>query len=374
MNLYCNYNLFQHGPIPKQLHTIIELSHILRESRDSNLRSLSRHLSARQLLRIAARFQHFPLNDVYGILEELFMINFLPSLTKTALLNTMKKIGIKAPIKSEHIPINYEIRDNILTIGQTTMEISNPENLSKVPQIRFHDLPQHLRLMERFMQDFQLGYHILLVGNQGVGKNKIVDRFLELLKKSREYIQLHRDTTVQTLTIQPAIQDGLLIYEDSPLVKAIKYGHVLVIDEADKAPTHVTCILKNFIESGQMTLSDGRKIVSKGYARRGNDLETHPDFRMIVLANRPGYPFLGNDFFSALGGLFSCHSVDNPSRNSEISLLKHYGPKVPEHVIEKLVDLFGELRTLADQGIFSYPYSTREVVNIVKHLQVSLNN
>ena len=27
----------------------------------------------------------------------------------------------------------------------------------------------------------------------------------------------------------------------------------------------------------------------------------HPDFRMIVLANRPGFPFLGNDFFGALG-------------------------------------------------------------------------
>jgi hypothetical protein len=26
---------------------------------------------------------------------------------------------------------------------------------------------------------------------------------------------------------------------------------------------------------------------------------------------------------------------------------------------------------MADQGLVSYPYSTREVVNIVKHLQVS---
>ena len=27
----------------------------------------------------------------------------------------------------------------------------------------------------------------------------------------------------------------------------------------------------------------------------------HPDFRMVVLANRPGFPFLGNDFFGAMG-------------------------------------------------------------------------
>ena len=39
-------------------------------------------------------------------------------------------------------------------------------------------------------------------------------------------------------------------------------GHVLVVDEADKAPTNVTCILKTLVESGEMHLSDGRRIVS----------------------------------------------------------------------------------------------------------------
>lgn len=34
-----------------------------------------------------------------------------------------------------------------------------------------------------------------------------------------------------------------------------------------------------------------------------NVIETHPDFRVIVLANRPGFPFLGNDFFGAMGKL-----------------------------------------------------------------------
>ena len=36
-----------------------------------------------------------------------------------------------------------------------------------------------------------------------------------------------------------------------------------------------------------------------------NAIRAHPDFRMIVLANRPGFPFLGNDFFGSLGENFS---------------------------------------------------------------------
>jgi len=41
---------------------------------------------------------------------------------------------------------------------------------------------------------------------------------------------------------------------------------VLVVDEADKAPTHVTCILKNIVEGSEITLADGRRIVHGGSA------------------------------------------------------------------------------------------------------------
>lgn len=70
---------------------------------------------------------------------------------------------------------------------------------------------------------------------------------------------------MQSLTVQPTVKDGMIVYEDSPLVRAVRLGHALVVDEADKAPTHVTCVLKNLLESGRATLADGRKIVSGKY-------------------------------------------------------------------------------------------------------------
>lgn len=355
----------------RELHKIVELAHILRNHPDSTLNNLAGHLSTRQLLRISSRMKHFSV-DIYETIQETFMMQFLPNLTKHALEKTISQLGIQPMSISDSRSIKCEVKDGVLTIGNSSCPIHKTTNLSKVPSILFYDVPQHLKLMEKLLQDFQLGQHLLLVGNQGVGKNKIVDRFLELLNRPREYIQLHRDTTVQTLTTQPTIKDGILVHEDSPLVKAVKNGLVLVIDEADKAPTHVTCILKTLVESGQMILSDGRRIVPYGNTESENLIPIHPDFRIIVLANRPGFPFLGNDFFGALGDLFSCHAVENPSPDSEIDLLKQYGPNVPDQTIRKLVDVFGELRNMADQGLVSYPYSTREVVNIVKHLEVSL--
>ena len=55
-------------------------------------------------------------------------------------------------------------------------------------------------------------------------------------------------------------------------------------------------------------------------------------------------------------------------------MLRQYGPDVPEHILRKLVLAFGELRDMADQGLINYPYSTREVVNMVRHLQVKITN
>ena len=71
-------------------------------------------------------------------------------------------------------------------------------------------------------------------------------------------IVILRDTTVQSLTVQPTVKDGIIVFEDSALVRAVRNGHALVVDEADKAPIHVTCVLKSLLESGRATLADGR--------------------------------------------------------------------------------------------------------------------
>ena len=47
---------------------------------------------------------------------------------------------------------------------------------------------------------------------------------------------------------------------------------VLVVDEADKAPTHVTCVLKNIIEQSEITLADGRRIIHRHSGKAGGGI------------------------------------------------------------------------------------------------------
>ena len=245
------------------------------------------------------------------------------------------------------------------------------ESRSLVPRSSgnpFFDNQSHSAVMRDLAVDFSLGEHLLLIGNQGVGKNKIVYQFLQILEYPREYMQLHRDTTVQSLLFQPILQNGKIVHVDSPLIKAIKGGRAIIIDEADKAPVHVIAALKSLAEDGCMNLPDGRKIVPSRSKEAGKLIPIHPSFRMIVLANRPGFPFLGNDFYSSIGEAFACYPVQNPSFDAEVSLLTQMAPSVKQS-IPKLVGAFQELRSMFDENVVSYPYSLRELINIVRHLE-----
>ncbi|RKO83637.1 hypothetical protein BDK51DRAFT_25495, partial [Blyttiomyces helicus] len=64
-----------------------------------------------------------------------------------------------------------------------------------------------------------------------------------------------------------------------------------------------------------------------------------------------------------------CHCVDNPDIKSEMAMLRKYAPNVPEDVLRRLTVAFADLRRLVDEGLISYPYSTRELVGVAKHLQ-----
>ncbi|KAG0209285.1 von Willebrand factor A domain-containing protein 8 [Mortierella sp. NVP41] len=365
------------GVLPESLDLLLKFANHLRNSPDETIKTLSSAMSTRQMIRICRRLAVFPDESLHEAVHKVSLSRFLPSIAKDALNQLLASNGISPKPKSYKAnELVIQVLPNreapqALRIGAIEEPVRQDSNPVLIPNIVFHENPKQTEILMEMLKDFQLGEHLLLIGNQGVGKNKLADYFLQLLRLPREYIQLHRDTTVQSLTATPSIVDGVLQYDDSPLVKSVRDGYILVIDEADKAPTYVTSVIRNLLEDGQMVLSDGRRIVSK--PTEGSDEEEiviHPDFRMMVLANRPGFPFLGNDFFREVGDVFSCHAVDNPDAESEMYLLRKYGPDVPEELLLKLTAAFEDLRVLVDEGLLSYPYSTRELVNVVKHMQI----
>ncbi|TMW60750.1 hypothetical protein Poli38472_000792 [Pythium oligandrum] len=355
------------------------------DSNDSEYASLN--LSLRQLLRACRRLNAFPqqsLQDLRLLMHDTLLTQFLPASCARLVDKILDQCGAPAA-PSRHVTggkassgaVDVIREENgRLYIGNVSHPIQTPSNPELVPQPHYFDIPKHTKTMKDMLQDVVAGQkHMLLIGNQGVGKNKLADRLLQLLQQEREYIQLHRDTTVQTLTLVPTLTDGRIVWEDSPLVRAAKTGRTLVVDEADKAPLEVVCVLKGLIEDGEMLLGNGKRLIDPNkvaveeWHDEDNIIKLHPDFRMWVLANRPGFPFLGNNFFREIGDVFASHAIDNPDEASELALLQAYAPNVSVDILQRLCQAFAELRELVENGTITYPYSTREAVAVAKHLE-----
>eukprot|EP00854_Cymbomonas_tetramitiformis_P001380 gene1380-1983_t len=288
----------------------------------------------------AATEQHVPVAMAAAAesLQRGMLQRFMPedgsALLQAALMHAGFDVSPPKPeSKPRTVPPRIFVDRGLLRIGRMECPLGSGALGARalVPSPVFHDIDEHCSHLESMLAGWVLGEHLLLIGNQGVGKNKLADRFLQLLHRGREYLQLHRDTTVPSLTVRPCIIDGQLVYEDSPLVSAARSGAVLMLDEVDKAPLEVVAVLRTLLVDGEMALADGRRLVTQRHLAQTADSEwgtavpVHRDFRVIALANRPGFPFL--------------------------------------------VACFQDLRSQVDAGSMAYPYSTRELVALVKHIQ-----
>ncbi|KAI0708684.1 AAA domain-containing protein [Earliella scabrosa] len=374
--------LLQTGCAAPVVETLLAFADRYRTSMTADAVQKNRKLGTRALMRIARRVAQFPAaaDDLHVLLSRAVLAEFLPATEAMNLQNIFEETGVKRRTPPYYPP--PEVRDGGVWfpspsgpqgegVGATFISLfdrnQDPEGVSHVPHMdHFYDNSLQTGLMRDLAIDLEvLGEHLVLLGNQGVGKNKVIDRYL--LGRPREYIQLHRDTTVNQLMFQTVLENGIIKYTDSPLLRAISLGRVIVIDEADKAAEHVVAIFRSLAGHGQLTLADGRRV--RQMKERESDIVVHPNFRLILLANRPGYPFLGNHFLQVLGDNFCCHAVTNPDMASERKLLSQLAPQLSEDLILRLVAAFHDLRRAYEHGTLTYPYSLRELLNLVKHMQ-----
>ncbi|OBZ76548.1 von Willebrand factor A domain-containing protein 8 [Grifola frondosa] len=363
------YSILKQTGCPAEiLETLLTFADKYRSGMTSDTVQKNRKLGTRSLVRIARRVARFPGdNDLHSLLSRSILAEFLPATEAMNLDNLFEETGIRKQTPKFNPLLLFKKQDwcSLLRVDQM-LKIPYPHSFRSLTGLRT------LKELSPMFHLEVLDEHLVLLGNQGVGKNKVVDRLCQLLGRPREYIQLHRDTTVNQLMFHTVLEGGVIKYTDSPLLRAITLGRVIVIDEADKAAEHVVAIFRSLAGHGQLSLADGRRV--RRTPEREVDIVVHPNFRLILLANRPGYPFLGNHFLQVLGDNFSCHAVTNPDMSSERKLLSQLAPELSQDMILRLVAAFQDLRHAYDHGALTYPYSLRELINIVRHMQAYPND
>jgi von Willebrand factor A domain-containing protein 8 len=239
-------------------------------------------LSIRTMKRIVRKGRFIEGGGLYEQLCSCLLTDLLPPTKRAALESLLRSCRILPNDSQEpkkKMRVKFDKEGESVKIGALVFSPLVAKHIELVPNPLFWDIPSHIRAIQTLLSEWTTGERaFLLLGNQGTGKNKICDRLCQLLNHEREYIQLHRDTTIGQLTISPSLENGQIVWKDSPLIRAVVNGRALVIDEADKAPLEVVAVLKSLVEDGELLLADGRRITRQstvGESTEGSSIIHH---------------------------------------------------------------------------------------------------
>ena len=133
-------------------------------------------LSTRNLIRITRRVNTASLADA---IRQVLVTDLLPPTQRAAFESVLQSAKISTKRRKEPIASEDTIfyNDTLLQIGEFSLPRAPVQRPEMVPSPRFFDIPSHVQSIKDLLQDWQSGERaFLLLGNQGVGKNMVIDR------------------------------------------------------------------------------------------------------------------------------------------------------------------------------------------------------
>ncbi|XAR49907.1 hypothetical protein NMG60_11004090 [Bertholletia excelsa] len=177
-------------------------------------------------------------------------------------------------------------------------------------------------------------YPVLLQGPTSSGKTSLV-RYLAAIT-GHEFVRInnHEHTDLQEY-LGSYITDasGRLVFHEGALVKAVRNGYWIVLDELNLAPSDV-------LEALNRLLDDNRELF---VPELGETIRAHPDFMLFATQNPPtlygGRKMLSRAFRNRF---VEIHVDEIPE--TELSTILEKRCKIPESYAKKMVEVMKELQ------------------------------
>ena len=231
-----------------------------------------------------------------------------------------------------------------------------PEKMSNyVPFGHFKDVKNIIKS--------KIFFPVFITGLSGNGKTLMVEQTCASLKRELFRVNITIETDEDDLMGGHTLQNGNIIFREGPVIKAMRKGAVLLLDEVDLGSNKLMC-LQSVLEG-------------KGYLikKTGEWVTPTPGFTIVATANTKGQgsedgKFIGTQIMNEamLERFAITMQQEYPPVTTERNILKKemaLSGEVDEDFCKKLVDWADIIRKTYYEGAIDDVITTRRLVHIV---------
>ncbi|MFP5520631.1 MAG: CbbQ/NirQ/NorQ/GpvN family protein [Bdellovibrionia bacterium] len=185
-----------------------------------------------------------------------------------------------------------------------------------------------------FKKAFELSWPLLLKGPTGCGKSRFVQFMAQVVDRPLIEVACHEETSAVDLIGRFLLKGGETVWQDGPLVRAMKLGAILYLDEVAEAREDVIVALHPVL--------DHRRTL---YIEKLNEeIQAKPGF-MVVASYNPRYQSHLKELKPSTKQRFMAMQFHYPQEEDEIKIVTAEG-KVDSNMAEKLVKFANKVRAL----------------------------
>jgi MoxR-like ATPase len=220
-----------------------------------------------------------------------------------------------------------------------------------VPDTMIEEVQQNLADLEWVLKDVILQESILLIGEAGVGKNKLESYLAHLLRYNLLVVGMSGETRVSDLLTYRSFGEEEVGKTGDTATLGLRaltdpdHGWIIVLDEANKAHPGVLVSFNDLLQDRLVRLPGG----SEAPVRATICVNINP--------NRP--PYEVNDFSFEFMDRFSIHTILHLPADQAVDVLKKKYPDADEDFIRDVVNGYYALHPLYSTGILFEPVTMR---------------